>query len=67
MVKPAFITVSGLPGTGKSYFCTRLAERLSFLILESDALRKVLFPSPSYSQQESSRIFKASHLLIEGL
>jgi predicted kinase len=67
MVKPAFITVSGLPGTGKSYFCTRLAERLSFLILESDALRKVLFPSPSYSQQESSRLFKASHLLIEGL
>lgn len=45
-VKPAFIVVSGLPGTGKSYFCRKLAERLQFIILESDALRKALFSSP---------------------
>ena len=67
VVEPAFIAVSGLPGTGKSYFCNRLAERLPFLILESDALRKVLFPSPSYDLQESSRLFRAVHLLIERL
>jgi len=67
MVEPAFIVVSGLPGTGKSYFCSKLAERLPFIILESDALRKVLFPSPSYSLQESSHLFGACHLLIEGL
>ena len=67
MVEPAFIVVSGLPGTGKSYFCSKLAERLPVIILESDALRKVLFPSPSYSLQESSRLFGACHLLIEGL
>ena len=67
MAEPAFIVVSGLPGTGKSYFCNRLAERLPFVILESDALRKTLFPSPSYSRQESSRLFQACHLLIERL
>ncbi|MBA7681224.1 hypothetical protein ES703_89561 [subsurface metagenome] len=67
VAEPAFIAVSGLPGTGKSYFCNRLAERLPFLILESDALRKVLFPSPSYDSQESSRLFRAVHLLIERL
>ena len=67
VVKPAFVTVSGLPGTGKSYFCTKLAERLPFVILESDALRKVLFPSPNYSAPESSRLFQALHRLIEGL
>ena len=67
VVKPAFIAVSGLPGTGKSYFCSKLAERLPFVILESDALRKVLFSSPSYSSQESSRLFRALHLLIERL
>lgn len=67
VVKPAFIAVSGLPGTGKSYFCSKLAERLPFVILESDALRKVLFPSPSYSPQESSRLFQACHHLIEKL
>jgi len=67
VAEPVFIAVSGLPGTGKSYFCSKLVERLSFIILESDALRKALFPSPSYSQQESSRLFRACHLLIERL
>jgi len=64
---PSFIAVSGLPGTGKSYLCARLAERLPSIILESDTLRKVLFPSPSYRQPESARLFRAIHLLIERL
>lgn len=67
VVKPAFVAVSGLPGTGKSYFSTKLAERLSFVILESDALRKTLFSPPSYSPEESARLFRALHRLIEGL
>jgi predicted kinase len=64
---PAFIIVSGLPGTGKSYFCRRLAERLPFLVLESDALRKLLFSSPTYSASESSHLFHTIHYLVEGL
>ena len=67
MVEPAFIVVSGLPGTGKSYICGKLAERLPFIILESDALRKTLFPSPTYSLAESSQLFQAIHHLIEEL
>ena len=67
VVEPAFIAVSGLPGTGKSYFCNKLVERLPFVILESDALRKQLFPKPSYSPEESARLFRALHLLIERL
>jgi len=67
MAEPAFIVVSGLPGTGKSYFCSKLAEKLPFVILESDALRKILFPSPSYNLQESSHLFQVCHLLIEKL
>jgi len=59
MVEPAFIVVSGLPGTGKT--------RLPFVTLESDALRKTICPSPSYSPQESNRLFQACHLLIEKL
>ena len=47
MVEPAFIAVSGLPGAGKSYFCSKLVERLPSVILESDALRKALFSSPN--------------------
>ncbi len=67
VAEPVFIAVSGLPGTGKSYFCSKLAERLPVVILQSDALRKVLFPSPSYSPQEQSRLFGAVRLLIESL
>jgi predicted kinase len=67
VVKPVFVVVSGLPGTGKSYFCRRLAERLPSVILESDALRRVLFPLPSYSLPESAQLFKAIRLLIERL
>jgi len=65
--EPVLIVVSGLPGTGKSYFCGKLAQRLLFVILESDAFRKVLFSSPDYSQQESARLFRAYHSLIESL
>jgi len=67
VIKPAFIVVSGLPGTGKSYFCSKLAERLPVIILESDALRRTLLPSPTYSLPESSRLFQVIHHLIEGL
>jgi len=67
MANPAFVVVSGLPGTGKSFFCRKLAERQPFCILESDAIRKVLFPSPDYSASESARLFAACHSLIEWL
>jgi len=67
VVRPCFIVVSGLPGTGKSHFCGKLEEKLSFLTLRSDALRKTLFPSPSYTRQESSHLFQAVHLLIARL
>jgi predicted kinase len=66
-VNPGFVVVSGLPGTGKSYLCGKLAEKQPFYILESDALRKVLFPSPDYSPVESARLFAAIHSLMEWL
>jgi len=66
-VNPPLIVVSGLPGTGKSFFCRKLAEKLPFLILASDALRRVLFPSPQYDEQENKRLFSACHVLIEEL
>jgi predicted kinase len=66
-IPPVFVVVSGLPGTGKSYLSRRLAERLSYPVLESDALRKQLFPAPTYSAVESSILFRAIHRLIEEL
>ncbi len=40
---------------------------MPLVILESDALRKVLFPSPKYTWQESARLFEACYRLIDWL
>ncbi|MBI4288110.1 MAG: ATP-binding protein [Chloroflexi bacterium] len=66
-VQPAFIVVSGLPGSGKSHFSRRLADRLPCIVLESDVLRQRLFGTPTYSAEESARLFRAVHSLIEDL
>jgi len=66
-VRPVFIVVSGLPGTGKSSFSRQLAQRVPVAILETDGLRKALFVSPTHSANESARLFKAAHRLIHGL
>lgn len=67
MAKPVLIVLSGLPGTGKTYFGRKLAEKLPFVTLESDSLRKTLFAVPTYVPEESSRLFQAIHLLLEKL
>lgn len=67
VARPVLIVVSGLPGTGKTYFSRNLAERIPLVTLESDVLRKALFPEPAYSPEESSMLFRAVHFLIAGL
>lgn len=67
VAKPVFVLVCGLPGAGKSYFSRQLAEKLPGIIVESDAMRKMLWQSPTHSAQESHRLFNACHLLIEEL
>jgi predicted kinase len=64
---PALVAVSGLPGSGKSYFCRRLVSRYPIALLESDALRKALFGQPTHSPEESRRLFAACHHVIDRL
>ncbi len=64
---PALVLVSGLPGTGKTYFSKELSKRLPFVTLESDALRRVLNTNPTHSKPESARLFAANHTLCERL
>ena len=63
----ALVVVSGLPGSGKSYFCRRLASRHPLARLDSDALRKALFGQPTHSPEESSRLFAAGHYVLDRL
>lgn len=67
VVEPPLVMVSGLPGTGKSYFCRRLLEKLAAVRVESDSLRRVLCSSPTYSIEESARLFPLLHQLVDEL
>jgi len=65
--RPALIATIGLPATGKTYFARALAARVPIVILESDALRPVLFRKPRHGYKESRRLFQAIHALADRL
>lgn len=65
---PALVLLSGLPGSGKSHFCRELVKAApSLVVLESDALRAILFSEPTHGQSENARLFPALHRLLERL
>lgn len=61
-----FLTV-GLPCTGKSTFSRKLAPAIGAAVLESDALRQMLFPMPVYSQRENHIVFNTLHAAARSL
>ena len=64
VLKPALIIISGLPGTGKSFLSRKLAARIPSCIIETDAIRKLLWEKPAYNAEESALLFKICHELI---
>jgi predicted kinase len=65
--KPVLLLLCGLPGTGKSSLARRLADALPFVIIESDMVRKMLFPQPRYTAQESRWVHRTCHALMAKL
>jgi predicted kinase len=59
--EPALVMTIGLPGSGKSTFVRRLARATGAVVLESDALRRVLFEHPDHRSEESRSLFAAMH------
>jgi predicted kinase len=53
------VVVFGLPGSGKSYFASRLAKRLGAVYLGSDAMRRGVVGKPHYSPDEKQRVYDA--------
>ena len=53
--------MAGLPGSGKSTVSRRLAREIDAVVLESDALRRLLFDAPTHTPAESKRLFRALH------
>ena len=65
MSSTAFATwITGLPASGKSTIVAELKPRLAALgfsvdVLESDAVRRVLTPAPTYSHAERDLFYRA--------
>ena len=53
------VIVFGLPGSGKSYFAERLAKKLHADYVNSDQLRREMFPVRTYSEPEKAAVYNA--------
>ena len=53
------IIVFGLPGSGKSYFASKLAERINARYVNSDVIRRELFDVRKYSREEKMNVYNA--------
>ena len=67
VARPFLLMLSGLPGTGKSTQARKLSEKLSATIIESDAVRRLLFSNPAFTDVESSYVFQVCYLVVERL
>jgi predicted kinase len=52
------IIVMGLPGSGKSYFASRLAELIHAGYISSDRVRKSMYTDRSYSEKEKYSVYQ---------
>ncbi|MDO6429497.1 AAA family ATPase [Flavitalea sp. BT771] len=52
------IVVMGLPGSGKSYFASRLATLIGADYINSDRVRTGLFSGTTYSQREKLMVYE---------
>jgi predicted kinase len=56
--EPIVAIVFGLPGSGKSYFASHLAEKLNAEYLNSDKVRLSLYPVRTYSEEEKLSVYQ---------
>lgn len=66
------IWITGLPASGKSSITKELVEQLRgrgipVVVLESDEMRKILTPEPTYGPGERDRFYRALALIGEEL
>ena len=54
----------GSPGSGKSYLGRTLSAALDAMLIQTDAVRKEMFPEPSYAPREAAAVYAACHQQI---
>ncbi len=48
----------GLPGSGKTFFATALTKEMQALHMNTDSIRKEIFPKPMYSPKEKVAVYE---------
>lgn len=51
------VIVTGLPGSGKSYFAVQLADRIGAVYINSDSVRKEMFQVRTYTISEKLAVY----------
>jgi predicted kinase len=62
--RPLLVLLVGLPGTGKSRLAERLGLALYAQIVQTDRVRKQLFPEPRYTGGEHAAVYGWCHTVI---
>jgi len=55
------VIMVGTPGSGKSYLGRALSDALGALLLQTDAVRKEMFPEPRYTPEEARAVYDECH------
>ena len=61
------IIVCGLPGSGKSSLSGSLKNKIPAVHLNSDVIRKLIFRTPQYTEEEKRRVYNEMALQAEKL
>jgi predicted kinase len=59
------VLLIGSPGSGKSFLARLLAERLDAVLLQTDALRRLMFRPRRYSPAEHAAVYAEAHRRLE--
>ncbi|MCC6176490.1 MAG: ATP-binding protein [Chloroflexi bacterium] len=63
----ALLVMVGAPGSGKSFLARRLAAALAADLVQTDVVRKEMFPQPRYTTSEASAVYAECHRRIAQL
>lgn len=63
--RAALIVMVGAPGTGKSFLARRIADAFEAVLIQTDAIRKEMFPQPRYTDKETRAVYAESRRRID--
>jgi predicted kinase len=63
-VGAALLVMVGLPGTGKSFLARRIAVEIGAELIQTDAVRREMFPHPRYAPREMAAVYQTCHRRI---